>query len=48
MTFFELRKLIYEVTDLVTNTSDEAQIIAIGRKLLGSFLSGDAWLPEDL
>ena len=46
--FLELRKLIHEMTDLVKNTSDEAQIIEVGGALLRSSLSNDAWLPERL
>ena len=46
--FLELRQLIHQMTELVKNTSDEAQIVKTGKELLRSSLLNDAWLPEEL
>ena len=46
-TIAPLRDFVIGMTDLVSKTQDEPTLIAEGRKLLGTLVSRDDWLPEE-
>jgi predicted metal-dependent enzyme (double-stranded beta helix superfamily) len=46
-TIAPLRDFVVGMTDLVARTDDEPTLIAEGRKLLGTLVSRDDWLPEE-
>ena len=46
-TIAPLRDFVVGMTDLVSKTQDEPTLIAEGRKLLGTLVSRDDWLPEE-
>ena len=42
-----LRDFVVAMTNLVSKTDDEPTLLAEGRKLLGTLVSRDDWLPEE-